>query len=249
MDPVSFVCNVCDRANLVAREALTRETPTCSGCGSSVRIRAIVHLLSLGLFGRSLALRDFPHDRGIRGIGLSDWPVMAGMLAERLGYTNTFFHQAPVLDISRVPADREGEADFVIAADVLQHVPAPVQDGFDGLRRLLRPGGWLLLTVPYDPANPTLEHFAGLDRVSVREDAQGRRVHAFRDGEPVVHREGLVFHGGQGFTLEMRRFGLEDVFAGLRRAGFTAAEVAGEEVPERGIAWQPWSRPIVARVP
>ena len=245
--PVSFVCNICDTACLVGREQLTREAPTCAGCGSSVRTRAIVHLLSLGLFGRSLALRDFPHDRIVHGVGLSDWDGYAQPLAGRLHYSNTFFHQAPRLDIAHVDPALEASADFLIAADVFQHVLAPVQAAFDGARRLLRPGGLLVFTVPYDPAAPTLEHFPQLERFELGE-VDGRRVlHEHRAGGEVVLHEAPTFHGGPGFTLEMRRFGLNELEAHLHRAGFTDVTVRGEAVPERGITWQPWSRPILAR--
>ena len=249
MDPVSFVCNVCDRANLVPGEALTREAPTCGGCGSSVRIRAIVHLLSSHLFGRSLALRDFPFDRRVRGLGLSDWAGYAELLAQRLDYRNSFLDRGLRVDIVDPPEDLLGHFDFLIAADVFQHVPAPVQRAFDGARRLLRPGGLLLLTVPYDPGAPTVEHFDGLHELEVRGEAGQRRLHArAADGSAVV-REDLVFHGGEGFTLEMRRFGLRDLLAHCRQAGFGPVAVQGEEVPERGIRWQPWSQPLIAKVP
>ena len=245
---VSFVCNICDRAQLVARAGLGREAPTCA-CGSSVRTRAIVHLLSLGLFGRSLALRDFPHDKRTRGIGLSDWRGYAAALADRLDYTNTFLHKAPTLDVTQVPASMDATADFVIAADVFQNVADPVQRAFDGVRRLLRPGGLLILTAPYDPAAATVEHFPGPGQFELREVDGARRLYQRSpDGGVVVH-ERLVFHGGEGFTVEMRRFGLRSLLAHCEAAGLVGARVAADAVPERGIVWDPWSTPVVARAP
>ena len=173
----------------------------------------------------------------------------AELLAQRLDYRNSFLDRGLRVDIVDPPADLLGHFDFLIAADVFQHVPAPVQRAFDGARRLLRPGGLLLLTVPYDPGAPTVEHFDGLHELEVRGEAGQRRLHArAADGSAVV-REDLVFHGGEGFTLEMRRFGLRDLLAHCRQAGFGPVAVQGEEVPERGIRWQPWSQPLIARVP
>lgn len=247
-DPVSFVCNICDHACLVPAQALKRETATCSRCGSSVRTRAIVHLLSTGLFGRSLALRDFPQDKQLRGVGLSDWDGYAKPLADRIGYTNTFFHKHPRLDITRVPEDWAGTCDFVISTEVFEHVQSPVQRAFDGAHRLLKPGGTLVLTAPFNPGTPTREHFPPLnDFRLVEEDGRRRLYNTAADGSVQVF-DDLVFHGGPGSTLEMRLFGLQDLLDHCLRAGFRSVAVQAEAVPERGIFWQyPWSVPILAR--
>lgn len=246
--PWSFVCNICDSACLAARDALTREAPTCATCGSSVRTRAIVHLLSTGLFGRSLALRDFPHDRSIRGVGLSDWLGYSLPLAERLDYRNTWFDAEPQLDITDLPGDLVGQLDFVIATEVFEHVLAPVQRAFDGARRLLKPGGVLVLTVPFDPGAPTVEHFEDLQDFQIVEEDGRRRLYNRRADASVVVYDDLVFHGGPGSTLEMRLFGLGDILAHCRSAGFTSVEVESGDVPERGITWHhPWSVPFLAR--
>lgn len=247
-DQASFVCNICDHACLVPVEALTREAPTCGRCGSSVRTRSIVHLLSTGLFGRSLALRDFPQDRGIRGLGLSDWEGYARPLAERIGYRNTFFHADPHLDITRIDPELAGTCDFVIATEVFEHVLSPVQRAFDGARKLLKPGGVLVLTVPFDPGAPTREHFPPLNDFQLVEEGGRRRLYnKGLDGSVQVF-DDLVFHGGPGSTLEMRLFGLQDMLDHCLRAGFGSVAVRAEAVPERGIYWHhPWSVPILAR--
>ena len=245
-DAVSFVCNICDRANLVPRAGLTREAPTCGGCGSSVRLRALVHLLSRGLFGRSLALHDFPHDRGLRGLGLGDAAVVAAGLAARLGYANLEDGRGPWHDGR--PRIEDASLDFVIASDLLQLVAPPVQRAFDDLRRWLRPGGLLVLTAPFDPQAGTREHYPELHDYAIVEEAGRRRLYKTRrDGRREAH-DDLVFHGGSGARLEMRLFGLRDLLGHCADAGFRDAGVQADEVPERGIVWlHPWSVPIVAR--
>ena len=59
---LGFICNVCGTRRQAEEERLLDPTqpPTCDGCGSNVRARAIVHLFSLELFGTSLLLPDFP---------------------------------------------------------------------------------------------------------------------------------------------------------------------------------------------
>ena len=48
---VRFTCNICSAYNEV--EHFASEPATCA-CGSNVRLRALIHLLSNELFGRSL---------------------------------------------------------------------------------------------------------------------------------------------------------------------------------------------------
>lgn len=247
---VSFRCNVCGAACRCQASSLGRETASCDGCGSTVRMRAVVHLLSQGLFGESLALPDFPRRKDLRGVGLSDWDEYARRLADRLDYTNTYYHQEPRLDITRIEPGAEHSCDFIISTDVFEHVEPPVSLAFDGARRLLKPGGLLVLTVPFiTETEQTLEHFPELhDWQLVQRD----------DGEYVVRnrrRDGTaeefpipVFHGGPGTTLEMRVFSRVSLLRCLSAAGFSDVRVADEPVPEFGIHWQVnWSLPIVAR--
>src|SRR3989442_1872046 len=77
---LSFRCNICDRPGLTRMAALDRETPTCEGCGSNVRLRAIIQILSSELFGRSLSVSEFPIRSDIVGSGISDWAGYAECL-------------------------------------------------------------------------------------------------------------------------------------------------------------------------
>src|SRR5215471_17289289 len=54
---VSFTCNICGASNRV--EKFATEPATCA-CGSNVRIRALIYLLSMELFNQSLTLAEFP---------------------------------------------------------------------------------------------------------------------------------------------------------------------------------------------
>ena len=108
-------------------------------------------------------------------------------------------------------------------------------------------GGVLVLTVPYGLAANTVEHFPDLGDYEIVSDEEGEPVleTSTRDGSVVRYRN-LVFHGGDGATLEMRSFALASLETHLREAGFHPVEVLGDE-PRYGIVWpEDWSRPILA---
>lgn len=250
MTAVEYTCNLCRAACRTEEEDLGRETPSCPDCGSTVRMRAIGHLITTALFGTGLPLADLPYRPAIRAVGLTD----AGQYAERLqagiDYTNTSLHAEPRLDITAVPEDQAGRYDLVISSDVFEHVLPPVQRAFDGAAQLLRPGGHLVLTVPSLPTGSTFEHYpdavdyevvettSGVFDVDIIESHGGRR----RVSDP-------VFHGGPGSTLEMRVFSLPDVLRHLAAAGFTAARVLRGRVDDYGIRQDDgFSLPVLARL-
>lgn len=244
-----FCCNVCGRMAKVDKTRLTREEPSCR-CGSSVRLRAIVHLLTMGLFGRSLAIRDIPERHDIVGIDMSGAAIYAGRLARRLGYTNTYLHREPRLDITAPGAEWLSRCDFVISSDVFEHVAPPVSVAFDNVLRLLKPGGLLVLTVPWAKDGETIEHF--LELADYRLERRGAdRVLVGRAPDGRIREYGnLIFHGGEGETLEMRVFSESGILGELARAGFGDIRIHAEPCEEFGILWkQPWSLPITARRP
>jgi SAM-dependent methyltransferase len=249
---VRFRCNICGAPGEAPMKAFGREDASCNGCGSTVRMRAVVHHVSMAAFGKSLALTDFPQRRDIRGVGLSDWDEYARRLASSVSYSNTFYHQEPFLDVTNVPEEMMATCDFVISTDVFEHVAPPVSRAFDGALRLLKPGGTLVLTVPFmTELTETREHFPHLQRFEITGSGKGpfKLLNTRADGSKEEF-DDLVFHGGPGTTLEMRVFARESLQRELERAGFTDIRFADEPVAEFGIYWQvPWSIPIVARAP
>jgi len=243
----TYTCNVCGQPSSVPLDQLEREVPSCESCGSTPRFRGVVHALSLGLFGESLPIPRFPRRPDLRGLGLSDWGGYATSLATKFDYTNTFLHTEPRLDITEIDGGLAGTLDFLISSEVFEHVAPPVGRAFANAACLLKPGGALVLTVPYGLGAATVEHFPGLGDYDIVSDEAGERVletHA-PDGSLVRYRN-LVFHGGDGATLEMRSFALASLEAHLSEAGFHPVEVLGDE-PRYGIVWpEAWSRPILA---
>lgn len=243
-----FTCNVCTAGNEAT--VFPREEPTCTSCGSTLRFRGVVAALSISLFGRSLRIDEFPLAK-TSGIGMSDWSGYADRLGARLDYRNTFYDREPRLDITAaLPAGLTGSCDFLISSEVLEHVPTPVERAFANCFALLKPGGVFVFTVPWHTHGATDEHYPDLHEFAIVPLGDAPvLVNRARDGHIEVF-EDLVFHGGEGQTLEMRVFTRPDLLAHLSAAGFVDIRVFDDTIAEHGIVWsEPWSLPIVARRP
>ncbi|MEO1017589.1 MAG: class I SAM-dependent methyltransferase [Pseudomonadota bacterium] len=202
----------------------------------------------MALFDRSIPIPQWPTDKEIRGVGLSDWSGYAYPISCKLSYTNTFLHAEPKLDITNVPAYVNGVFDFLLSTEVFEHTPPPRESAFAGARRLLKPGGVLVLTVPTTNNADTIEHFPDLFDYQITVE-NGKKVltNKTRDGRRQVFTD-LKFHGGDGATLEMRVFCRSDLTKLLSTNGFAEIEFMEADRPEFGIYLKvPWSLPVVAR--
>lgn len=247
---LSFRCNICDRPGLTRPATFDRETPSCEGCGSNVRLRAIIQILSLELFGRSLCISEFPIRRDIVGLGISDWESYAEGLARKFSYINTYYHQEPKLDLRAVDEELEGTIDFLIATDVFEHIAPPISTAFENVRRLLKPDGVLIFSVPYSKeGEETLEHFTQLhDYEVVERDGDHILRNVTEDGVEEIFDQ-LVFHGGIGSTLEMRLFSESSLLREFEQAGFGRVKIYKTPDFDHGIYWQfDWSLPLSARI-
>jgi SAM-dependent methyltransferase len=244
---IDFRCNICGSSNSVAFAALQREQCSCARCDSTVRDRAMVHLLTSELLGRSVALPDMPRPLELRGIGLSDSTTYAELLTRKFAYINTHFDAEPMLDIANVAPEHYALYDFIIASDVFEHVAPPVARAFANARRLLKSGGVLIFSVPFMLTGDTIEHFPELHDYLLTGSPEGWRLeNRTADGRHQTFTD-LVFHGGVGATLEMREFSLTSLEREFAAAGFAGMRVADEAFLAHGIVWpEPWSVPMVA---
>ena len=235
-----FRCNICGTSCYAKKSELKRETPSCPGCQSSVRLRSMMHCLSLGLFEKSIPIWEIKSQKNIKGIGMSDWDGYAQRLAEKFNFINSYYHKEPFLDITQSPSESQtGAFDFVISSDVLEHVSQPIHVAFENILKLLKPGGVLALSVPYLKGVPTFEHFPDLyqfEVVQVQNDYILKNVRT--DGSSSEYGN-LIFHGGPGTTIEMRLFGLENLLENLRNAGFVDIKIIDAQVESYGIVWNP----------
>lgn len=209
-----------------------------------------MNVLSNALFGKSIAITDFPSRQDIMGIDMSGAANYVEQVARKLDFTNTYFHKPPHLDITAPEPQWLDQFDFVISSDVFEHVLPPVGRAFANALRLLKPGGVFLLTVPFTKTGDTVEHFPELHKCHLeKRDGEHILLNLTADGR-CQQFDNLVFHGGEGETLEMRIFSETGVIAELKRAGFEAICIHDEPCSEFGIVWhQNWSLPISARRP
>lgn len=245
-----YQCNICGAPCITPASDLSREEASCVVCGSCPRYRALISLLSRELYGCHLPLADFPVRKDIVGAGMTDWDEYAKRLEEKFSYTNTYYHKAPKLDITDPDPAMFGTLDFLISTEVFEHVAPPVSVAFQNARRLLKENGVMIFTVPFATAAGarTVEHFPNLHQFTIEERDGGQRlINRTEDGRTETF-DDIVFHGGQGFALEMRLFSEESLLEEFRQAGFGEVEVIREPDYEAGVYWrEPWSKPMVAR--
>ncbi len=244
-----FQCNICGFPSIVRFENLAREMRSCLYCKSSVRFRSVIYALSMELFQKAYILPKFPVNFSITGIGLSDYETYARRLAKKLSYQNTYFHKEPRLDITNPAGYSKGVFDFLISSDVFEHVSVPVSRVFSHSYNLLRQNGILVLTVPYVYDNPdTLEHFPELFEYKIIKSGD-RSVLINRTQDGCEQRfDNLVFHGGDGTTLEMRLFSKRSLIRELEQAGFREIKIYGDNFMKYGIYHGELnSLPIVAK--
>ena len=242
---VSFTCNICGAYNEV--EAFATEPASCR-CGSNVRLRALIHLLSVELFGRSLTLAELPKLKAIRGLGLSDQAGYAELLAEKFDYTNTFYDREPRLDLSERHPELAGRYDFILLADVLEHIAPPVECALEEACRLLKPRGFLGITVFCNPMDQMREHFPELREFRIVRLGDSEVLVNRRPDGSLEARDDLIFHGGTGATLEMREFGMTALRDKLIEAGFRDVVFLSENLPAIGVLFDhDVSQPLIAR--
>jgi SAM-dependent methyltransferase len=165
----------------------------------------------------STTFADVEPNLARRGIGISDHWRLAARLASVFDYVNTFYHRFPLVDVTRPPEDLFGQLDFVICSDVLEHIPPPSLDGLKGIRRMLRDGGYAVITVPCHTGPTTSEYYPGLKSWAIEDGSV-----SWTDGEGVERIDSNPeFHGGQGQTLAFRMWSMDDLIAKCVEAGFS----------------------------
>jgi SAM-dependent methyltransferase len=199
------------------------------------------------LFHEVTPLTNLPIRKDLEGVGMSDEELYSRILEEKFTYLNTFFHTEPRLDIASPPERFLSRFHFVVCADVMEHVRPPIDTAFRNLRSLLKPGGLLVLSVPFGLEGDTVEHFPDLNDYKILGKGKDRYlVNVSEDGQTKVFHN-LVFHGGKGETLEMRLFSRAGLLRLLETSGFHDIQIHSQSMPQWGIVNRSlFSLPITA---
>jgi SAM-dependent methyltransferase len=127
-----------------------RESRFCGHCGCSLRVRRIAEVL-VGLYGTGAAtLAELVREDGFRVLRIAEINSVGRMhpyLAEVPGLVHVEY---PEEDIQALTWDDE-TFDLVLTSETLEHVPDP-RLALRETRRVLRPGGRHVFTVPVDPS-------------------------------------------------------------------------------------------------
>ncbi|MGB6120736.1 MAG: methyltransferase domain-containing protein [Bacteroidota bacterium] len=187
---------------------MEREGYLCGNCGASSRMRAVIHLLGKVLGEEGPTLFEWPSDKSVSILESSARGPYPMMLADKFDYVPTEYDPEKIraADNAMKYADfqdlkfPDNSFDLVIASEVFEHVRDDIK-GYREVLRVLKPGGALLLTVPYD------------------HEMEQTRKRVDTSGEEDVHLMEPEYHGGGGHTLAYRNYG-RDLMNVLRDAGF-----------------------------
>jgi hypothetical protein len=210
-------------------------------------MRAAIAALSLALYDQVYEIARFPKRPRFRGLGMSDWDGYSDRLRRVVDYRNTYFDRRPRLDITAIPVGERARNDFLMSIDVFEHVPPPVSRAFEGAAGLLKPGGALILSVPYTLEERTVEHFPTLHEFEIAKHCGVTcLINKTSEGSMEIF-DDLRFHGGPGMTLEMRLFCRKHIEELLGAAGFGEVRIV-DRMAEYGIIYDnPCSQTFIAR--
>lgn len=202
-----FKCPICG-SRLLLRLARSDIAVRCLGCGASAITLSLIQVL---LSERPGLRHEKVYELSSRG------PLYAFLRREvkDLAFSEYFDDVAPgayrngvqCQDIHHL-THRDASFDLVTSTEVFEHV-ADDAKGFAEVRRVLRPGGAFIFTVPLEDADHTVER-------AVLRDGQIRHLLP-----PAYHDDRIR---GRGAVLVFRDYG-RDITGRLRAAGFGAARI------------------------
>jgi SAM-dependent methyltransferase len=230
-----FLCPVCGTKHVPAND---RETPDCQECGSNARFRGIVlAVLDAAFSGSRTPLVEQTQRPEVLALGTSDSDCYASLLVRRIGYENTYYHIPPQLDICNPEqCVARGPVDIVICSDVIEHTTKPPATVLANLRRILRPGGTLILSAPTFDFDITIEWYPAATELRIHHDDADNYLVRWTDRRGVTYVDDKPrFHGGPGATLERRMIAHGELMTAGRSLFASCAELQFE--PEYGYDW------------
>jgi SAM-dependent methyltransferase len=225
-------CNLCGIGKYLVAVPIEREGSNCSNCSSVWRTRAVGQAISIGLGKSGVSLHDLEPDWSQRILGIGDSVDLASSLGKKFNYTNTHLDEFPILDLSKISYDLHDMFDIVSCSEILEHVLPPVDTALENLYRLLKPGGFAVISVPLRrvmngiyksnvnedlviESEETIEYYPGLISCKM-EDGNlhwSNQEESFVDFSPEVH-------GGGDAVVAYRLWSIVDLIKRLKAHGF-----------------------------
>jgi hypothetical protein len=217
-------CSICGR--ILIKKPKSPEDVCCRICGCTWRAQAICRAILSGLgYPEDANIRFIDSDMSRVGLGISDDWRLARAISPLFAYTNSFLHKFPVIDICFPPQEAVGKFEFISCSDVLEHTPPPRKSALEGLFQMLKPGGFVVVSVPLRRGFQFAEFYPELTTWNIEKDS----VH-WVDGDGRDHVEQHPeFHGGDGLTLAFRQWTEAKLIEELRAVGFS--EVISRPIP------------------
>lgn len=226
------ICNLCGVGKHIVENQIEREGSICSVCSSVWRTRAVGHCVSIGVGKVGVPLHNLDPDWSLRGLGIGDSVDLASSLSTKFNYTNTHLNDFPKLDLTAIAEELNGYFDFVVCSEILEHVLPPVDLALQNLFRLLKPGGFTVISVPllrvtnrvYVSNNGDLDFAASVNTIEYYPDLtsckmiRGEFHWETNQGKFIDHNPEL--HGGGDDVIAFRLWSLMDLQARLKLLGF-----------------------------
>jgi SAM-dependent methyltransferase len=173
--PTIVECNVCGWEGKYFDSNRWHKLCVCWNCSSEVRHRLIVETFSrieLLSFQKIVEGKDVLHFAPERGVG-----HVLKKYAKR--YVTADINPKKVdvqLDISDMFKIKTGEFDLILALEILEHVEND-RRAIEEIHRVIRPGGYAILTVPQDDSLEDTYRDASITTDAAREHAFGQSDH------------------------------------------------------------------------
>jgi SAM-dependent methyltransferase len=137
-----------------------RESQLCAVCGSSARVRGLAAVLLELYSEQSGSIAELVEEELFRSLDVAEINSIGRMHAFLEPLERLTFVEYPQEDVQALSFP-DASFDLVLTSDTMEHVEDPMR-GFRELRRVLRPGGRHVFTVPLSPARAHTTPRAGL---------------------------------------------------------------------------------------
>jgi SAM-dependent methyltransferase len=215
-----------DLARIAPPGFVDRESQFCASCGSSRRVRMLADVLLEHYAERAGSVAELVREERFAALEIAE--------INSIGRLHTFLAHAPGLAYAEFPEQDiqaltypDASFDLVLTSETLEHVP-DFRRALTETRRILRPGGRHVFTIPFDPRLERTRSRAGMPP-----------VHHGRGGGPfalVTRRNDMLAYTDfgldfpellrdAGFEPEVHGSGVSTVFCGVAEgSGQASAE-------------------------